>query len=530
MTEDTSPYTDPLAAYDQLVMEGRAPSPQAFAAAHPDHPSLLDRIKELESLRQDLGRLVARAAPRAAAAPPEVPGFELIRPLGSGGMGRVFLARQQHPRRLCALKVTGAANARAIDRFRREADLAAGLQHPGIATVYGAGLALGLPYLATEYIHGFSLRSLLQVSDLVAPDDPGGWLTDAVRGVSEGLPASTQAEAQAPVRTVLGLGLQISEALAHAHERGVVHRDIKPSNILVTLDGKAKVIDFGIAVRAGVDNERLTQTGDFVGSYGYAAPEQLRGEPHRIGPWTDVYALGATLFEMLTQQPPFQVANFADRLLLVDSSPAHRPRHFNPQVPHALDVLVMRALHPNIDQRFADGQELNEALAACPTGRSLLPRFIPSHRFAGWPRLPWTRIHWLAALATALALGFASLYSYESGLLLQERRAMAWERRQSASAVLDWLLQAERNALEQCIVDEERPPVMLFVRPRWVAEVVISRGVVLSVTVLPQSAALGNSVKQCMGRVVEKLEVPGVGIDRPQTLRVEFNVDLPRTP
>ena len=131
-------------------------------------------------------------------------------------------------------------------------------------------------------------------------------------------------------------------ALAHAHERGVVHRDIKPSNVMFTLEGQLKVIDFGLALPLSEGGDRLTQEGAFLGSPRYAAPEQLRGEHAAVGPWTDTFALGATLFELVTGQPPFAPASVAERRARPEDRLLHGARQLNPAVSGALDELLER--------------------------------------------------------------------------------------------------------------------------------------------------------------------------------------------
>src|SRR5690348_2053083 len=201
--------------------------------------------------------------------PPAIPGYTILGELGRGGMGVVYRALQVDLNRPVALKVlkATAAGPNAIERFRAEAEAAARLRHPNIVQVYAAGTWEGQPYFALEYLEGGTLARRLAGN----PQPP--------------------AEAAALVEA-------LARAVQHAHERGVVHRDLKPANVLLSADGIPKVADFGLARRqeAGLG----TRTGDLLGTPAYMAPEQAAGRPHESGPATDVYALGAVLYECLT--------------------------------------------------------------------------------------------------------------------------------------------------------------------------------------------------------------------------------------
>ncbi|MBI3179774.1 MAG: hypothetical protein HYZ27_08940, partial [Deltaproteobacteria bacterium] len=184
MAETHGTTSDPLAVYDELRLAGQAPDVQDFCARFPDHPTLADRIAALHRLQHDLRRLAEPQPSHEAHVAPA--GFTLLATLGAGGMGSVYLALQHSPRRLCALKFVHHATSDAYTRFVREADLAARLIDPGIAAVFAFGDAGGRAYLATEYVHGFSLRSLLATADLVAPQSGVTWLVEALRHLSAG--------------------------------------------------------------------------------------------------------------------------------------------------------------------------------------------------------------------------------------------------------------------------------------------------------------------------------------------------------
>jgi hypothetical protein len=320
------------------------------------------------------------------------------------------------------------------------------------------------------------------------------------------------------------LATEIADALAHAHGRGVIHRDVKPSNVIVTLDGHAKLIDFGIAVTSEDDSDRLTRTGMFIGSHGYAAPEQLRGEHDEVGPWTDTYALGATLFEMLTQRTPFEAATYADRLGRAGEPPPCGPRHHNRKVPRALDALVMRALHPDPKVRFHDGEELAEALRECPTLPSILPG-IPTKALSRL--VPRTALQSLAAGATACALVLGYLYWEErvENERMAARSGMA--EMMAGNALLDGAVRGIKGDLETCLSFERRIDG-LAVRPaRLVADLLVERGVLADVRVTMATTNIGVRARRCMLDEVRRLELPGIGFVKPVMLQIDLRVAPP---
>lgn len=361
MESITTPSKDPLAIFDELLLEGRAPDVEAFAALYPEDPSLGERIHALTKLRKDLSTLArghSEMVPSAGKAgwPDRVGDFHLLKVIGQGGMGVVCLGLQDYPKRLCAVKlIDRRASSLLVERFAREASIGTHLHHPAIAQVYGHGVDGNFAYLASELINGFTLRQLFTASGR-AGTHASDWLLDALTRLSDTggitLPWGGQ---NGPMQTLLTVARQLASGLAHAHEQEVVHRDIKPSNVMLTFRGDAKIIDFGIALQMEHGTERLTRTGVFIGTHEYAAPEQLRGESAMIGPWTDTYSLGVTLFEMLTHQLPFQCSNLGERIVRSHHKPECGPRAYNPNVPPALDRLVLKALHPDPTHRYLHG-------------------------------------------------------------------------------------------------------------------------------------------------------------------------------
>ncbi len=256
--------------------------------------------------------------------------YRVLSRLGSGGMADVWLAEDTHLQRRVALKVLHrrfAQDREFVERFRREAEAAAGLQHPNVVAVYDRGEFEGTYYIAMQYVEGATLKELIE------------------RGL-------TPPEAVELIRQVL-------EAARFAHRHGIVHRDLKPQNAIVDPDGKAVVTDFGIA-RAGVSE--ITQTGSVMGTPHYLSPEQAQG--HDVTSVSDLYSIGVILYEALTGRVPFEGESAVAVAMKQVSQTPQRPSSINPRVTPALDAVVMRALEKDPGERFQSADAFIAALDA----------------------------------------------------------------------------------------------------------------------------------------------------------------------
>lgn len=516
-----------VAAFDEQLERGVEVNCEAFARAHPDVPNLLVKLRALERLRREL----ADVRFEALAPPPVIPGYRVLRTLGRGGMGSVYLAEQASPRRLCALKLLEIASPTARIRFQREADLAASLAHPGIATVLACGEVNAVPYLVTEYVRGFSLRRLLDVADAVSAP-PEQWLDAALAAIVAGI-ARKGASTPLPAPLAVDLALQLASALGHAHARGVVHRDIKPANLMVSVDGRLKIIDFGIAVPLGDAEDRVTRTGMFVGSPDYASPEQLRGDWPALRHATDVWGAGATLYELLTQVPPYGAVTLEQRLGHLHEPPPRASSRVH-DVPPALDRLLERALAIDPVARFADGDELAQALSNVSLAGRLRPRALVrlAPRADLITKYKGARLVVLVLLALAAGIGAAA---YQLGRRRGSERAhqdhLARQLERDAD-VRDWALAQHRAAIEHCLALPEpeskllplpQPPVL---RPRFVAELIVRDGAVDRVEVSAFTRWIGKAPQVCLVRELSTLKLPGVGIGA--VARVTVSLDGPR--
>jgi serine/threonine protein kinase len=259
--------------------------------------------------------------------------YRVMQRLGTGGMADVFLVEDQQLGRKVALKLLHrrfAEDPAFVERFRREAQAAAGLQHQNIVSVYDRGEWDGTYYIAMEYLAG---RTLKQVIREEAPLDP-------VRAID--------------------IAIQILKAASFAHRRGIVHRDLKPHNVMVDDAGNAKVTDFGIA-RAGASD--MTETGSIMGTAQYLSPEQAQG--HSVNASSDLYSVGIVLYEMLTGRVPFDGEAAVTIALKHVSEAPIPPRELNPDIPPELEQTVLWTLNKNPADRPADADQLITVLEHC---------------------------------------------------------------------------------------------------------------------------------------------------------------------
>jgi eukaryotic-like serine/threonine-protein kinase len=285
--------------------------------------------------------------------------YKVLTRIGSGGMADVFCAHDEQLGRKVALKLLHrrfAQDAEFVERFRREASAAAGLQHPNVVGVYDRGEWNGTYYIAMEYLPGRSLKEVIQQE---APLDP-------IRAVD--------------------LTVQILKAARFAHRRGIVHRDLKPHNVLVDDEDRAKVTDFGIA-RAGASD--MTETGSIMGTAQYLSPEQAQG--HAVSPSSDLYAVGVILFELLTGHVPFDADSAVSVALKHVSELPPPPSAFDPAVPPELETIVLWALDKDPAQR---PQDADAFIAALESARDavLAREGSPGQATAGFvpAPMPWT--------------------------------------------------------------------------------------------------------------------------------------------
>ncbi|MCW8137494.1 MAG: serine/threonine protein kinase [Planctomycetota bacterium] len=345
----------------------------------------------------------------------------------------VYRAVDRRLERLVALKVLlGATDPAGLDDFMREARAAARLRHPGIVVVYGAEVSDGRRVVALELVEGGSLQQRLR---------DGGAM---------------------PPREAARVAADLAAAVQAAHEQGIVHRDLKPANVLMEKDGRPRLTDFGLArdARAGV----RSATGDVIGTPAYMAPEQARGDVHRVGPWTDVWGLGAVLYECLVGQPPFQGKTAHDvmqRIIVDQAAPPStiRRRRGLDAVAEDLSTICLTALAKDPARRYASAGALEEDLRRFLDGRPILAR--PPRPLARL-LLSWRRHRRTILIGAAAALVTIALVAVGVDLVSRSGRRRRHEATLSAVGPGEGRLLREKAVFELTRDrDPEATPVLL---------------------------------------------------------------------
>jgi serine/threonine protein kinase len=373
-----------LDEYLTALEAGQAPDRQEFLARHPDiAPQLADCLRGLEFVRQAAGALDDAAEASAAevirdgdsSSPAALGDFRIVRQVGRGGMGVVYEAEQISLGRRVALKVlpfAAALDARALQRFKHEAQAAGHLLHTNIVPVYFVGCERGVHFYAMQYVEGQTLAAF--IADLRRQSAQPGAEPPAATGpyVPPSAPAPAATQPFAGLSTaqshrepaffcaVAQLAIQAAEALEHAHQMGVVHRDIKPGNLMVDGRGNLWVTDFGLAQFQ--TEASLTLSGDLVGTVRYMSPEQALAQRVLIDHRTDIYSLGVTLYELLTLRPAFEGTDRQELLRQITFEEPSRPRRLNRAIPPELETIVLKAMEKNPADRYATAQALADDL------------------------------------------------------------------------------------------------------------------------------------------------------------------------
>jgi len=340
-----------------------------------------------------------------------LPGYQILRELGRGGMGVVYEAREVELDRVVALKMVMAgalASPEALRRFQNEAKSVAALEHPHIVRIYQFGEHFGSPYFAMEYCPDGTLEKLATEAPLTAA---------AAAGIVE----------------------QLARAVAHAHERGLIHRDLKPQNVLMAKGGMPKITDFGLVKILGSDAS-LSNTGDVMGTPPYMSPEQASGE-RDVGPATDIWALGATLYRLLGGRPPFLGARPIDTIQQVICNEPVALRQLNRSVPRDLETICHKCLQKDVRRRYASAADLADDLRRFRVNEPILARPVGRIERA----VMWCRRHKAAAALLATVV-LTTLVVTPAMTLLRLRAERARERANSEQLKKESALQAELDA------------------------------------------------------------------------------------
>ena len=390
--------------------------------------------EEIARGRERLGDVLVQGAVVAPQLAPDqrVGPFRILRLLGQGGMGIVYEAEQDTPRRRVALKVVrqAASSPERLRRFRRETELLGRLQHPGIARIYEAGtFDLGQgeqPYFALEYVDGVDLARYAKENEL-------------------------------DLRQRLTLLAAVCDAVEHAHEQGVIHRDLKPENILVDLSGQPKVLDFGVARTTSTDapvTTLVTEDGDLLGTIAYMAPEQLVADSAAMGPHTDVYALGVIAFELLTGRLPHDVVGLpiGAAIQLLEQQDAPALSLLRPELRGDVETIVGKALEKEPGRRYPSASALRADLRATLEERLISAR-PPSRLYRATKFVRRHRALVAGTVATLLALlaglAVALVLLARENRLRETSEANARRAREGERRALGGVLQMTQSLLEE---------------------------------------------------------------------------------
>ncbi len=334
------------------------PAVGELIAQHPElAPGLAECLAGFQRIEQSKASVAQDATlsmdiPKDDVVFPVIPDFEVLGELGRGGMGVVYEARQLSLDRIVALKVLPFAvvDPQSVKRFLREAETVAALAHSGIVPIYALGVHNGLNWFAMQRIDGCPLSQWFAVATF---DSRAAMLSEVVR-----------------------IGIEAAEALQHAHERGVIHRDVKPGNLLVDTTGKVWLTDFGLA-RRDVD-VTATVTGAMLGTPRYMSAEQIADCEERIDARTDIYSLGATLYEMATGRPPFTSESTLGLLTQIRCDEPTPPRQIDRNIPRTLELVLLKCLDKEPHRRYPSAAALADDLKAIRDDKPILAKGLPA--------------------------------------------------------------------------------------------------------------------------------------------------------
>jgi serine/threonine protein kinase len=445
-TDDNLALADLIEEFTAQVRSGEPVDMEAFIEAHPAQAERLRRLLPGVLVLADLGLSQPEGEALEVAAPNALLGdFRILREVGRGGMGIVYEAEQVSLGRRVALKVLPFAamlDPRRLQRFQNEVRAAASLHHEHIVPVYAVGCERAVHFYAMQLIQGKSLAELSagQASMSRGRQAPELAAEPATRAVAA---ASTEAAPRdtAYFRRIAAWGIQAAEALEHAHALGIVHRDIKPANLIVDGPGKLWITDFGLA-RTATD-AGLTMSGDLLGTLRYMSPEQALARHGLVDHRTDVYSLGATLYELLTGRRAVEGKDREVLLRRIADDEPRPPRALERGIPPDLETIVLKALAKEPADRYATAKELADDLR-----RFLEDKPIRARRPTLAQRLrKWGRRHRHLVGATALFLALA-LVGLVCGVL--------WHNTQLQAAGAREREQAEQARHERDVAEEER--------------------------------------------------------------------------
>jgi serine/threonine protein kinase/Flp pilus assembly protein TadD len=389
-----------LDGYASALEEGREQDAEELLRRYPQLAQQagghLESLRMLCRATRDVNSVRPEPQPAATPSDHQLGDYRIEREIGRGGMGIVYAARQVSLGRMVALKVLPFASVldqQQVTRFHNEAQAAASLHHPHIVPVFGVGCERGVHYYSMQWIDGQSLDQAIaelrgRTEDVSEPARTGSTYRSVPprsSSLSDGVGGSAaKSETPHPLSTIVSirsrnfvhaavnLMIHVADALDYAHNQGVVHRDIKPSNLLLDASGKIWVTDFGLARCQG--NPNLTVNGDLIGTARYMSPEQAAGRLHEIDHRADIYAIGVTLYELLTLRYAYDEANREQLLRAIQTRDPISPRRWNSAISVDLETIVSKAMAKSRDERYATAKDLADDLRRYLEGKPTLAR------------------------------------------------------------------------------------------------------------------------------------------------------------
>lgn len=408
--------------------KGEQPSIDEYVQQHPDIAEqlteALETILMVDGLKEESAFGADVSFKKSRETFPQIPDYRIVSRIGEGGMGVVYEAIQESLGRRVALKVLPSAlaqDAKYVERFTREAQSAAKLHHTNIVPVFEVGGEDITLFYAMQFIEGHSLEELRkeiarlrQAGESLAQSSISHLLGSSEHSRSSASGGSEHAQFRAYTKSVARIGMEIADALAYAHAREIIHRDVKPSNLILDQQGTVWLTDFGLAKTVDSD---LTATGDVLGTIRYLAPEGFKGKADQQ---SDIYALGVTLFEMLTLRSPFDASNRAQLMQQIVDHEPKRPRDIDERIPVDLETILLKAIDKNPAKRYSSAEQFGEDLRRFTADQPVLARR------ASWAEqtLRWMRRNVaLTAAMFSMVVTIAVLVAATFAILGQKKRS-----------------------------------------------------------------------------------------------------------
>ena len=439
--------------FTRQIRAGLAPQVADFQEQHPQLHcqlgELLGSVEAIEGLKSTTAGSSSSFDRTQFPMPETIGEYDVLRELGRGGMGVVYLGKHQTLGRQVALKVLPpslAASEDRVNRFQSEAQAAARLHHTHIVGVFGVGQNESFHYYVMDYVAGRGLDELIGERKKKASGKKASGSDSHSDSNAHPKPESNRSD-QAHYRWAARVGSDLADALAYAHGHGVFHRDLKPSNFLLGDDGIVRITDFGLAKHSDSDVQ-LTKTGELIGTPQYLAPESLKGQ---YDGRSEIYCLGLTIYELIASQPAFAGGSPAEVLNKITTTRPPALHKLNSKIPTDLSTVIEKAISQESESRYQDAKEFRDDLLAFSEGRA-----ISARRASTWQHAKrWARSNPLAASLSGLSLALLTLVAIVTSIGYWSTRE-ALERLQEQTQLLHEQQTATAEARDQAIENKNK--------------------------------------------------------------------------